>query len=490
LRELGYEAHMVNCNPETVSTDYDTSDKLFFEPLTFEDALNIVKRENPEGIIVQFGGQTPLKLAIPLEKEGVKILGTSPESIDIAEDRKRFKVLLDRLNLKQPPSGTATSVSEAEKVAKEIGFPVLMRPSYVLGGRAMRIVYNIEELREYMSEAVLVSEDRPVLIDRFLEDAVELDVDAICDGEEVIIGGVMEHIEEAGIHSGDSACVLPTFSIDRSIVERIKEITRKIALELKVKGLINIQFAVKNEDIFILEVNPRASRTVPFVSKATGIPLAKIATKVALGKKLSELDVKEIEPKYYCVKESVFPFNRFVKVDPVLGPEMKSTGEVMGIDQELGIAFYKAQLAAGSRLPIDPSSGKVFISVKDADKPKIYGIAKKLSELGFKIISTEGTYKFLKEHGIAVSLVYKILEGRRPNIADLIKNAEVSLIINTPTGSRSKKDAISIRRLAVNYNIPYYTTIRGAQAAVTAIDNMRTGELKVKPLQEYYGSTL
>ena len=487
LRELGYEAHMVNCNPETVSTDYDTSDKLFFEPLTFEDALNIVEKEKPLGVVVQFGGQTPLKLSVPLEKAGVRILGTSSESIDIAEDRERFRELLQKLNLKQPPSGIARSLEEAEKIAEEIGFPVLMRPSYVLGGRAMRIVYSMEELRQYMAEAVEVSEEKPVLIDKFLEDAVEFDVDAVADGEEVVIGGVMEHIEEAGIHSGDSACVLPTFSVPKEIVEEIKEITRKIALELKVKGLINIQFAVKDGEIYIIEVNPRASRTVPFVSKATGIPLAKIATKVAMGKKLKELGVKEVEPEYYSVKEAVFPFDRFPEVDPILGPEMKSTGEVMGIDKDLGIAFYKAQLAAGSRLPLDPSCGKVFISVKDKDKPKIFGIAKKLVDMGFKIVSTEGTYKFLKERGVPVELVYKIQEGRRPNIGDLIKNGEICLIINTPTGTKSKKDAYSIRRLAVNYKIPYYTTVRGAQAAVMAIESMRRASLDVKPLQEYYG---
>ncbi|WP_457679616.1 carbamoyl-phosphate synthase large subunit [Thermovibrio sp.] len=487
LRELGYEAHMVNCNPETVSTDYDTSDKLFFEPLTFEDAMNVVEKERPKGVIVQFGGQTPLKLSVPLEKEGVRILGTSSESIDVAEDRERFRELLNKLGLKQPPSGIARSLEEAEKIAQEIGFPVLMRPSYVLGGRAMRIVYSLDELRQYMAEAVEVSEEKPVLIDKFLEDAVEFDVDAVADGEEVVIGGVMEHIEEAGIHSGDSACVLPTFSVDKKVVEKIKEITRKIALELKVKGLINIQFAVKDGEIYIIEVNPRASRTVPFVSKATGIPLAKIATKVAMGKKLRELGVKEVEPNYYCVKEAVFPFDRFPEVDPVLGPEMKSTGEVMGIDKDLGVAFYKAQLAAGSRLPLEPSCGKVFISVKDKDKPKIYSIAKKLSDMGFKIVSTEGTYNFLKERGIPVELVYKIQEGRRPNIGDLIKNGEICLIINTPTGSKSKKDAYSIRRLAVNHKIPYYTTVRGAQAAVMAIESMRRENLEVKPLQEYYG---
>ncbi|MEO2066024.1 MAG: carbamoyl-phosphate synthase large subunit, partial [Desulfurobacteriaceae bacterium] len=487
LRDLGYEAHMVNCNPETVSTDYDTSDKLFFEPLTLEDALNVVEKERPLGVIVQFGGQTPLKLSVPLEREGVRILGTSSESIDIAEDRERFRELLNKLGLKQPPSGIARSLEEAEKIAQEIGFPVLMRPSYVLGGRAMRIVYSLDELRQYMAEAVEVSEEKPVLIDKFLEDAVEFDVDAVADGERVVIGGVMEHIEEAGIHSGDSACVLPTFSVSKEVVEEIKEITRKIALELKVKGLINIQFAVKDDEIYIIEVNPRASRTVPFVSKATGIPLAKVATKVAMGKTLKELGVKEVEPKYYSVKEAVFPFDRFPEVDPILGPEMKSTGEVMGIDKDLGVAFYKAQLAAGSRLPLDPNCGKVFISVKDKDKPKIYGIAKKLSDMGFKVVSTEGTYRFLKGRGIPVELVYKIQEGRRPNVGDLIKNGEICLIINTPTGSKSKKDAYSIRRLAVNYKIPYYTTVRGAQAAVMAIESMRRERLCVKPLQEYYG---
>lgn len=487
LRELGYEAHMVNCNPETVSTDYDTSDKLFFEPLTFEDAMNVVEKERPTGVVVQFGGQTPLKLSVPLEKEGVRILGTSSESIDIAEDREKFRELLNRLSLKQPPSGIARSLQEAEKVALEIGFPVLMRPSYVLGGRAMRIVYSLEELRRYMEEAVEVSEEKPVLIDKFLEDAVEFDVDAVSDGKEVLIGGVMEHIEEAGIHSGDSACVLPTFSVDKGVVEKIKEITRKMAVALNVKGLINIQFAVKDGEIYIIEVNPRASRTVPFVSKATGIPLAKVATKIAMGKSLKELGLKEIEPNYYCVKEAVFPFDRFPEVDPILGPEMKSTGEVMGIDKDLGIAFYKAQLAAGSRLPVDPACGKVFISVKDKDKPKIFSVAKKLIDMGFKIVSTSGTYSFLKERGLPVEKVYKIQEGLRPNVEDFIKNGQICLIINTPTGSKSKKDAYSIRRLAVNYRIPYYTTVRGAQAAVMAIESMRREKLKVKPLQEYYG---
>ncbi len=486
LRELGYEAHMVNCNPETVSTDYDTSDKLFFEPLTLEDALNIIEREKPEGVIVQFGGQTPLKLSVPLEREGVKIIGTSSDSIDVAEDREKFKELLERLSLRQPPSGIAYSVAQALEIAQKLGYPVLMRPSYVLGGRAMRIVYSPEELKQYMAEAVEVSEEKPVLIDKFLSDAVEFDVDAVCDGKEVLIGGVMEHIEEAGIHSGDSACVLPSFSVSKELVEKMKEITKKVALALNVKGLINIQFAVKDGQIYILEVNPRASRTVPFVSKATGVPLAKIATKVAAGKTLKELGVKEVDPPYYSVKESVFPFNRFLKVDPILSPEMKSTGEVMGIDEDLGIAFYKAQLAAGSRLPLSPNEGMVFVSVKDGDKPKILDSVKRLLELGFEILSTSGTYEFLRKNNIKAKLVYKVQEGRRPNILDYIVNGQIALIINTPTGRKEKRDALSIRRLAVNYGIPYYTTVRGAQAAVMAIEAVRERGFDVKALQDYH----
>ncbi len=496
IKEEGYKSIMVNCNPETVSTDYDTSDKLFFEPITIEDALNIIEKENPKGVIVQFGGQTPLKLAVPFEKENVPILGTSPKSIDIAEDRELFRSLLEKLNLKQPPSKTATSILEAVKIANEIGYPVLIRPSYVLGGRAMRIVYSEEELISYMQEGLEASEEKPVLIDKFLEDAIELDVDAISDGKDVLIGGIMEHIEEAGIHSGDSACVIPSFSLKKEILDEVKRQTAKLALALKVKGLINVQFAVQNNEIYIIEANPRASRTVPFVSKAVGIPLAKIATKVALGKSLKDLinkyDIKEFEklkdatifetnPKMYSVKESVFPWNRFPQEDPVLGPEMKSTGEVMGIDKDLGLAFYKSQLAAGFKLP---KKGTVFISVKDKDKPKVLPIAKKLLELGFKIVATGGTYKFLKENAIEAQKVYKVYEGQRPNILDLIKNKEIDLIINTPSGKTAQMDAVSIRRLAVNYNIPYYTTIRSAQMAVLAIESLKTKPLDVYALQD------
>lgn len=496
IKEEGYKSIMVNCNPETVSTDYDTSDKLFFEPITIESALNLIEKENPKGVIVQFGGQTPLKLATSLEKEKVNILGTSPRSIDIAEDRELFRRLLEKLGLKQPPSATATSILEAIKIASQIGYPVLIRPSYVLGGRAMKVVYNEEELISYMQEGLEASEEKPVLIDKFLEDAIELDVDAICDGKDVLIGGIMEHIEEAGIHSGDSACVIPSFSLKKDILDDIKRQTAKLALALKVKGLINVQFAVQNDQIYVIEANPRASRTVPFVSKAVGVPLAKLATKVALGKSIKDLIkgyniqvfenigdsiIYETQSKMYAIKESVFPWNRFPQEDPILGPEMKSTGEVMGIDKDLGLAFYKSQLAAGFKLP---KSGTVFISVKDKDKPKVINIAKKLVDLGFKLVATQGTYKFLKEHGIEVEKVYKIYEGQRPNILDLIKNKEIHLIINTPSGKTAQKDAISIRRLAVNYNIPYYTTIRSAQMVVLAIESLKTKKLKVYALQD------
>lgn len=496
IKEEGYKSIMVNCNPETVSTDYDTSDKLFFEPITIESALNLIEKENPKGVIVQFGGQTPLKLATSLEKEKVNILGTSPRSIDIAEDRELFRRLLEKLGLKQPPSATATSILEAIKIASQIGYPVLIRPSYVLGGRAMKVVYNEEELISYMQEGLEASEEKPVLIDKFLEDAIELDVDAICDGKDVLIGGIMEHIEEAGIHSGDSACVIPSFSLKKDILDDIKRQTAKLALALKVKGLINVQFAVQNDQIYVIEANPRASRTVPFVSKAVGVPLAKLATKVALGKSIKDLIkgyniqvfenigdsiIYETQSKMYAIKESVFPWNRFPQEDPILGPEMKSTGEVMGIDKDLGLAFYKSQLAAGFKLP---KSGTVFISVKDKDKPKVINIAKKLVDLGFKLVATQGTYKFLKEHGIEVEKVYKVYEGQRPNILDLIKNKEIHLIINTPSGKTAQKDAISIRRLAVNYNIPYYTTIRSAQMVVLAIESLKTKKLKVYALQD------
>jgi len=496
IKEEGYKSIMVNCNPETVSTDYDTSDKLFFEPITIESALNLIEKENPKGVIVQFGGQTPLKLATSLEKEKVNILGTSPRSIDIAEDRELFRRLLEKLGLKQPPSATATSILEAIKIASQIGYPVLIRPSYVLGGRAMKVVYNEEELISYMQEGLEASEEKPVLIDKFLEDAIELDVDAICDGKDVLIGGIMEHIEEAGIHSGDSACVIPSFSLKKDILDDIKRQTAKLALALKVKGLINVQFAVQNDQIYVIEANPRASRTVPFVSKAVGVPLAKLATKVALGKSIKDLIkgyniqvfenigdsiIYETQSKMYAIKESVFPWNRFPQEDPILGPEMKSTGEVMGIDKDLGLAFYKSQLAAGFKLP---KSGTVFISVKDKDKPKVINIAKKLVDLGFKLVATQGTYKFLKEHGIEVKKVYKVYEGQRPNILDLIKNKEIHLIINTPSGKTAQKDAISIRRLAVNYNIPYYTTIRSAQMVVLAIESLKTKKLKVYALQD------
>jgi carbamoyl-phosphate synthase large subunit len=482
LAEDGFETIMVNCNPETVSTDYDTSDRLYFEPLTYEDVLNIVEKEKPEGVIVQFGGQTPLKLAVALEKAGVPIIGTSPDSIDRAEDRERFQVMLHKLHLRQPENGTARSFEEAEKIAERIGYPVVVRPSYVLGGRAMEIVYDVDDLRRYMHTAVQASPEHPILVDKFLDAAIEIDVDALCDGREVIIGGVMEHIEEAGIHSGDSACSLPPYSISRETMEEIKRQTRLMALELEVKGLMNVQFAVKDGEIFILEVNPRASRTVPFVSKATGRPLAKLAARVMAGKTLRELGIlSEIEPKHVSVKESVFPFVKFPGVDTILGPEMKSTGEVMGIDYDFARAFAKAQLGAGVRLPL---SGTVFISVRDSDKKHIVSPAKKLYDSGFELVATRGTASYLQEKGIPVRVVNKVAEGR-PHIVDAIKNNEISMVFNTTHGAQAVADSFSIRRNTLISNIAYFTTTAGASAAVDGILAMLRAELEVKPLQEY-----
>jgi carbamoyl-phosphate synthase large subunit len=486
LKELGFETIMVNCNPETVSTDYDTADRLYFEPLTIEDVLNIIEVEKPEGVIVQFGGQTPLKLAVPLEKEGVKILGTSPDSIDRAEDRKRFKKLLHKLNLKQAESDTAMSVEEAVSAAGKIGYPAMVRPSYVLGGRAMEIVYDEQSLREYMVRAVKASPKHPVLVDKYLEDAIEVDVDAISDGIDVIIGGVMEHIEEAGVHSGDSACSLPPHSLSKEVIAEIEQQTKALAKELNVIGLMNVQFAVKNQDIYVLEVNPRGSRTIPFVGKATGVPLAKIAAKLMVGKTLKELGLtQEKRISHIAVKEAVFPFDRFFGVDTILGPEMKSTGEVMGIDDDFGLAFGKSQTACGNKIPL---SGKIFISLKDKDKPPSVPIVKKLLELGLSVIATRGTAKYLKEHGIDVEVINKVTEGR-PHIVDLIKNKEIHFIINTVSGSQAQKDSFSIRQSAIQYRIPFTTTISGASAVVNAIEKLKTREIHIKSIQEYHKST-
>ncbi len=492
LKELGYETIMVNCNPETVSTDYDTADRLYFEPLTIEDVLSIIGCENPVGIIVQFGGQTPLKLAVPLEKEGVKILGTTPDSIDRAEDRRRFKGLLHKLNLKQAESDTAMSPEEAVVVAKKIGYPVMVRPSYVLGGRAMEIVYDESSLIAYMERAVKASPEHPVLIDKYLEGATEVDVDAISDGKEVIIGGVMEHIEEAGIHSGDSACSLPPYSLKKEIVNEIKRQTKALARELDVIGLMNVQFAVKKSkvrnqdekdyDIYILEVNPRASRTIPYVSKATGVPLAKLAAKVMVGKSLQELGLTtEREISHVAVKEAVFPFDRFTGVDTILGPEMKSTGEVMGIDEDFGIAYAKAQLSCNNRIPL---SGKIVISVRDEDKEGICDIVRRLHNVGFDVIATRGTAEHLKKKGINVDVINKVKEGR-PHIVDLIKNREVNFVINTVSDAQAQRDSASIRRSALQYRVPYTTTVSGARAVVNAIEMLLKKEMSIKSIQEY-----
>ncbi|MHC4722158.1 MAG: carbamoyl-phosphate synthase large subunit, partial [Planctomycetota bacterium] len=483
LKEINVESIMVNCNPETVSTDYDTSDRLYFEPLTFEDVMSIVEKEKPDGVIVQFGGQTPLKLAVPLEKAGVKIIGTSPDSIDRAEDRKRFNKLVKKLKLRQPYSGTANTYDEVVKIANRLGYPLLIRPSFVLGGRAMTIVYDEQSLENCVKEAIEVSGKHPILIDKFLNDATELDVDAICDGKRVVIGGIMEHIEEAGVHSGDSACSLPPFSISKKLLAELKRQTKLLALELKVKGLINIQFAIKGNDIYILEVNPRASRTIPFVSKTIGVPLAKLAAKVMTGMTLAQLGfTKEVHRNHFSVKEAVFPFLKFPGIDTLLGPEMLSTGEVMGISDDFGIAFAKSQIAAGNTLPAE---GQVFISVKGADKKKAVQIARRLHEMGFKIIATKGTCIELIKNNIPSEFVLKVADGR-PNIVDAMINSKIDLIINTTVGKQSIVDSFSIRRTALDRQIPYVTTIRGAFAVVKAIEALREHKLGVKPIQSYY----
>ncbi len=483
LKEEGVDSIMVNCNPETVSTDYDTSDRLYFEPLTFEDIMNIIEKEKPLGVIVQFGGQTPINLAVALLKAGVNVLGTSADSIDIAEDRKRFKQMLDKIGLRQPPNGTAFNFKEAEAVAKQIGYPVLVRPSYVLGGRAMEIVYDENKLEGFIKEAAEVSGEHPVLIDKFLEDALEVDVDLIGDGETFVIGGIMQHIEEAGIHSGDSAMSLPAYSLSSEMLNKIREATVQMAKELNTVGLMNVQYAIKDGELYVLEVNPRASRTVPFVSKVIGVPLAKLATKIMLGKKLKDLGfTKEITPKHIAVKESVFPFNRFPGVDIILGPEMKSTGEVMGLDDNFAQAYIKSQIAAGQKLP---KKGNVFISVCDRDKKLVAGLAKKIADLKFKIYATSGTAEVLKKHNIKVTILPKIAEGR-PNILDLMKDGKIQLVVNTPTGRIPREDEVKIRSHVVLYNIPYTTTISGAQATVSGIESWIKKDLKVKSLQEYH----
>jgi len=486
LKELGYEVQMINCNPETVSTDYDITDRLFFEPLTFEDVIRIVKNEKPHGVIVQFGGQTPLKLAIPLERAGVRILGTSPDSIDLAEDRKRFGALLNRLAIPHPQYGTAFSAAEAREVARGIGYPVLVRPSYVLGGRAMKIVYDDRSLNEYMREAVDVSPEHPVLIDKFLEDAFEFDVDAIYDGKRLLIGGVMQHIEEAGIHSGDSACVLPPYLITPEQLERIESYTHLLARALKVKGLLNIQFAMRDNVMYVLEVNPRASRTVPFVSKAIGLPLAKVAAKVMAGKSLKELGLTQKRvPQHISVKEAVLPFNKFAESKAVLGPEMKSTGEVMGVSHSFGNAFAKSQISAGGELP---TGGTVFMSVNDNDKFRVIPIARDFVELGFSLVGTEGTCRSLNACGIACRPVHKVGKGG-PTSLDLIRKGKIQLIVNTPLGKISRSHEYEIGRVAIAHGVPYITTLSGASAAVRAIMAILNNRLTVRSLQEYHGQS-
>jgi carbamoyl-phosphate synthase large subunit len=482
LRDRGFETIMINSNPETVSTDFDTSDKLYFEPLTFEDVLEIVEREKPEGVIVQLGGQTPLKLTRELEAAGVRILGTSPDSIDIAEDRRRFEKIARELGLQQPPNGTATSVAEALVIAERIGYPVLVRPSYVLGGRAMQIVYDSPSLEHYFATAVRVSEERPVLVDRFLEDAFECDVDAISDGKRVVIGGIMQHIEDAGIHSGDSACVLPPYLIGESDMATMREQTVKLALALGVVGVINVQYAIKDHVVYVLEVNPRASRTIPFVSKAIGVPLASLAARVMMGETLDDIGfTEEIIPPYVSVKEAVFPFNKFPGTDPVLGPEMRSTGECMGISDSFGSAFAKAQLAASNGLPLE---GVVLITVIDSDKPTVTPIARRFHEMGFQLMATAGTAAYLRARGIPAQRVFKVHEGR-PNCLDMIVNRDVQLLINTPMGKHAQLDDYLLRQAAIVNRVSYTTTMSAASAACDAILSLKSRQSRVRSLQEW-----
>ncbi len=491
LKEAGFETIMVNSNPETVSTDYDTSDRLFFEPLTLEDVLHIYERERCWGAIAQFGGQTPLNLALGLQKNGVNIIGTSPQSIEIAEDRKLFAAMLRKLDIPQPANGLATNEAEAVEAARQLGYPVLVRPSFVLGGRAMQIVYSDSELQHYMRFAVEASPERPVLVDKFLEDATEVDVDCIADVGQFddpakgtcVLGGMLEHIEFAGVHSGDAAMVLPPHTLSQKVIDKIREYTHAMARELKIVGLMNVQYAVKNDVVYVLEVNPRASRTVPFVSKAIGVPLAKLASRLMAGSTLKELGfTQEIWPKYWAVKESVFPFNRFHGQDILLSPEMRSTGEVMGLDADLGIAYAKSQMAAGGPLPL---SGRVFLSVSDAHKSDVATVAKEFADLGFELVSTSGTAAVLEKAGLKVQRVFKLTEGR-PNAIDLLKNREIQLVINTPSGQTPREDEVKIRTTAVYTNTPIMTTLSGAKAAALGIAALRKSGYGVKTIQEYF----
>ena len=487
LKESGVESIMVNCNPETVSTDYDTSDRLYFEPLNFEDLIEIINIEkssgNLLGIIVQFGGQTPLKLAKELEnnKIDIKILGTSQDAIDLAEDRDRFQKLISNLNILQPRNGIATSSDEAIDIVNDIGYPVVIRPSYVLGGRAMEIVHSDEQLKKYMKEAVVVSGDNPVLIDSYLRDAIEVDIDALCDGDEIYIAGILEHIEEAGVHSGDSACSIPPFSLEKKILDELERQVRLLARDLNVIGLMNTQFAIKDDKIFILEVNPRASRTVPFIAKVLGKPLAKIATKIMLGNKINSMDLKEININHFAIKEAVFPFKRFTGVDTILGPEMRSTGEVMGIDRDFGMAFAKSQIGSGSRIPTE---GSVFVSVKDSDKDKILNPVSDLFSLGFDIYATHGTAKFLNNNNIQTKKINKVLQGS-PHIVEMISEKKISLVLNTTETPQAIKDSKSIRRSALESETPYYTTVSGANAVVMAIKAIKNNEMSIKTIQSF-----